>query len=468
VSVVKTQTVSLPETAAQTHSPASSVRTYSLTFATEFSVMLSQIALYKLAANWLGQTGFSEYALARRVLALLQPVALLGFGVGLPRYLGLADGRGESSRSWQYLSATFICVGGFTGCIVLCLLIFPKWFSYLFFGNASYTHLVLPLAIMLVGTSFQSIFYAFLRGKVAVARANVLQLINNCLVPLAVFALFHKDAPTILRNLGLAWILVTSLIFVFTPVTMNRRKPLQESRELLRYGIQRVPGDFALMALLALPAIFAAHLGGIRQAGLVAFGLAIVNMVASVFAPIGIFLLPNISRAIGGGSFQAVRHEIVLIRRLTLLVSGAAVLGVELFGGRMINIYLGHDYVAGISIVSILALGGLPLAFYYALRSALDAFHHRAVNTLNLLVALALFLAGSGVSTLFASSQSILWVFAAAITLLAALTQCEIQKILKICALSVNGPAATMKVGMEVFPELPDQSASTNAPGGSC
>jgi O-antigen/teichoic acid export membrane protein len=456
VSVVKTQTVPLPEPAAPSESSASYARTYGLTFATEFLVMLSQITLYKLAAIWLGQTGFSEYALARRVLALLQPVALLGFGVGLPRYVALADGRGESSRSGQYLTATLICVGSFTACIGLSLLIFPGWFSYLFFGDISHLRLLRPLELMLLGLVFHSILYSYLRGKVAVGRANVLQLINNCLVPLVVFALFHKDAATVLRNLGLAWILVTGILFVFTPVTMSWRNLFQESRELLRYGIQRVPGDFALTALLALPAIFAAHLGGVRQAGFVAFGLAIVNMIGSVFAPVGIFLLPKISRAIGSGSFQTVRSEIVLIRRLTLILSGAAVLCAELLSGRMINLYLGHDYVSAAGIVSILAVGGLPLSFYYALRSALDAFHHRAVNTLNLVVALALFLAGSGLAILFASAQSVLWMFAAAITLLAILTQREIQKILKIGVLPVSAsasdPASTVEMDMEVFP----------------
>ena len=55
--------------------------------------MASQILVYKLAARDFGKEGFSEYAVARRTVSLLYPVALMGLGVALPRFLGYASGR---------------------------------------------------------------------------------------------------------------------------------------------------------------------------------------------------------------------------------------------------------------------------------------------------------------------------------------------------------------------------------------
>src|ERR1700693_6659590 len=72
------------------------VKEYSPTFLTEFVVMASQILLYKLAAHYLGKTGFSEYALARRTVSLLFPIPVLGMAVGLPRYIGATNGRGDT------------------------------------------------------------------------------------------------------------------------------------------------------------------------------------------------------------------------------------------------------------------------------------------------------------------------------------------------------------------------------------
>src|SRR5215471_10068178 len=71
------------------------IKEYAPTLITEFVVMFSQILLYKLAAYYLGRTGFSEYALARRTVSLLFPIPVLGLAVGLPRYLGFTNGRGD-------------------------------------------------------------------------------------------------------------------------------------------------------------------------------------------------------------------------------------------------------------------------------------------------------------------------------------------------------------------------------------
>jgi O-antigen/teichoic acid export membrane protein len=407
-----------------------SARSYGATFATEFFVMAAQVLLYKFAAAWLGQTGFSEYALARRVLAFLQPITMLGLGVGLPRYIGVAEGRGESARSSQYLYATLLCVGSFTAVLALVFLIWPHWFSYVFFGSAGDQHLLSGMVLMLVGMASNSILYAFLRGKLAVGRANLLQVLNNGLVPVVIFALFHHDVASLLRYLGLAWIATTGIMFLITPIKFSSHNPLPEVRDLLRYGPQRLPGDFALNGIMALPAIFAAHISGIQQAGYVAFGLAMVNMVASVFSPIGIILLPKVSRAVGSGDFDEMGREIVLIRRLTLLLGGAMVVMVEILGGPLIRLYLGPEYTPATAMVKVLMLGALPLAFFSALRSAVDACHHRAINTLNLIPAFILFVAGSGIGILLRNSQSVLWSFSAALVLLALLTQREVHKIL--------------------------------------
>ena len=414
---------------------------YAATFATEFLVMLTQIALYKLVASWLGQTGFAEYALVRRVVSFLQPLTMLGFGVGLPRFLALADGRGEARASSRYLRAAVLCVGAVATMTTVALLVWPRWFSYLFFGGPEHQNLVPPLAFVLIGMSTHSILYAFLRGKLAVGRANLLQAINYGLVPFLVFIRFHKNAAELLWYLGFAWTATAGLLLITALRPGRWENPLNSSRELLRYGLQRVPGDFAFMALLALPAVFIAHFGGIREAGIVAFALAIVNMIASGFSPVGIVLLPKVSRAIGDGDFQFVRREIALISRLTLLLAGATVLLLEFTGGSLIRIYLGEGFTPALPLIRVLIIGGLPLAFYTSLRSAIDAVHHKAVNTLNLLVVLAVFVAVCEIGLWSGNLAVVYWAFLGSLFLLAVLTQIQVQKILQL-----TGPSLSRRV----------------------
>ncbi len=46
-----------------------------------------------------------------RTISILYPIVLLGLGVGLPRYVAIAAGRGDEESQARYLGATLWCVG---------------------------------------------------------------------------------------------------------------------------------------------------------------------------------------------------------------------------------------------------------------------------------------------------------------------------------------------------------------------
>src|SRR6266851_1795919 len=104
---------------------SSHAREYGGTFATEFTVLACQLLTYKLAAHFLGKTGFAEYAVARRTISILYPIVLLGLGVGLPRYVAIAAGRGDEESKARYLGATLWCVGAAALVCVALLNAFP-------------------------------------------------------------------------------------------------------------------------------------------------------------------------------------------------------------------------------------------------------------------------------------------------------------------------------------------------------
>jgi len=367
------------------------VREYAGTFAAEFAVLACQIIVYKLAARFLGTLGFSEYAVARRAISLLQPVMMLGIAVGLPRYIAMAEGNGNDPRARRFFGAAAQCVGLAVAVAIISLSIWPQWFAYLFFGHREYGFLVRPLALILAGLSAHALVYSYLRGRMAISKANVLNLVNLGFVPVVVFIFFHQSAAEVLWTLGAGWTGVALAALCFTPILNVARDVRVEAKELLAYGLQRVPGDFALMGLLAFPALLAAHSRGIEPAGYVAFGISITNMIAAMFAPVGIILLPKMSRNLGIGNFGEIRKEVKLIGWSTAGVSLALVAIGEACAEPAIRIYLGANFLSAIAPVRIVLLAAVPLALYYALRSAIDAFHRKAINTINLGIAFAVF-----------------------------------------------------------------------------
>jgi O-antigen/teichoic acid export membrane protein len=239
--------------------PFQHVREYGPTIATEFTVMCAQIVAYKLAAHFLGTDGFSEYAVARRAATLISPLPLLGLAVGLPRYIAYSNGCGDAEAASRYYGATLRCVAC---AIVLCLGVLNllrEQFAFLIFGDRGYAHLILPISLMVLGLSLHGIVYSYFRGHLIMKRANVLQIVNLAGVPILCFVTLHQSVGTLIFSLGLLWSVVAFAALCFTPVQQIALPARRETGELLRYGVQRLPGEFVLMAMLSLPVIFMAH-----------------------------------------------------------------------------------------------------------------------------------------------------------------------------------------------------------------
>jgi len=408
------------------------VTEYGGTFAAEFTVLACQILVYKLAARYLGTLGFGEYAVARRMISLLQPIVLLGIGVGLPRYIAMAEASGDLYRVRRFFGAAVWCIGAAVGVVAIALVIWQDWFSYLFFGNKAYANVLPALAFALVGLSIHGVCYALFRGRMVIARANWLNLLNLGFVPVIVLTWCHRSTVAVLWGLALGWASVALIALAWTPISAAFRNHPLERKELLTYGLQRVPGDFILMALLAVPAIFAAHASGIQIAGYVAFGVSLTSMIASMFSPVGVILLPKVSANVKNGMIAKMRKEIRLIGWSAVLIPLALIVAVEVLTPLLIRFYLGGEFESAARIVRILIIAALPLSVYYALRSVLDGFHDRAVNTINLSFSILAFLALSSAAYFWRGRIDMtLWSFVLATALLAILTTLDVRKILR-------------------------------------
>jgi O-antigen/teichoic acid export membrane protein len=362
----------------------------------------------------------------------LQPAVMLGLGVGLPRYIALAQGQASADRVSHYFGTTVRYVALATFLVVAALLFAKDAFAYLLYGSVGYRYLIPPLALMLVGLALHSVIYAYLRGHLSMGRANVLNLANLGLAPALVFIWFHTTARSLLWALGVVWTGIALAALAWTPLRALVRSSRTERRELLSYGLQRVPGDFVLLALLALPAIFTAHAAGIEKAGYVAFGTSLSNMIAAMFASVGVILLPKASRSAGNGLLAELRAEVRLMVLVAVVVSTMIIAVFEIYAPSFVHLYLGRGFESSVVIVRIVLIAAMPLALYYVLRSIVDAFHHRAVNAVNLFASLLIFLAGSSLTFwIHADTPLILWSFVVGTACLAILTLREVLLILR-------------------------------------
>jgi len=183
---------------------------------------------------------------------------------------------------------------------------------------------------------------------------------------------------------------------------------------------------------MTLPATFTVHLRGLQEGGFVAFSTSLLNMVGAMFTPIGIVLLPKASQMCAEGAYGALRAHILRIVMLTVIVALGFTVTFEIFADVIIRAYLGKDFLRVVALTRIVALGALPFALFYVLQGLIDAHHTRAVNAVNCIYSLAVFITACAPSIVYEPNVVIPWALVAGIFTLGVLTVRESRRLLQV------------------------------------
>ncbi len=367
------------------------------------SLGLSMVT-FRLAATWFGAAGFGEYALARRALSVVTFPLLLGLGTSLPRFASRHRAGSGSAGPASYALATLLIAGPVLLVSAALIGAMPGRFAGLFFGDPGLASLSRPTLAAIVGLYLHVLVYSLLIGRFRTGAASLLQVINVAAAPaLAVFA-SGGDVRRALLWLGA----ISAGTSIAAALAASRglglraasRGPLAGPiRELLAFGIPRVPGEVALFGLFALPVFVAARRAGVEQAGLLSFGMSLIQLVGSVFAAGAVLLLPQTGRMLAEGRSGRVALVVAWSLGLAIAAAAAMVAAMEATLGSFIGMILGPGLAGGAASARWLLLGAVPYVAFIVLRGPLDAVSTRPHGAVNLAIALAveaLWLAAGG------------------------------------------------------------------------
>ncbi|MBA2707640.1 MAG: lipopolysaccharide biosynthesis protein [Gemmatimonadaceae bacterium] len=364
--------------------------------ATELAVMVSGLIVLRLAASMLDPAGFGEYALSRRAIGLLYLPLLMGLGIAAPRYIAIAKSGalpGFTERSFVLATLSMGLLPALAAVTLLNAI--PAASSTLLFGDETLRHLVPATSMALAGIAMHSIAYAVHRGRSDMLSANLLQFINLALVPVAAFLYAGSSAGAVLQLTGLSWlgtsiIAFLQILFLGEPSADSSPGIRRHFSLLYRFGLPRIPGEFALVGLFAIPSLIALRVHGVVLAGQFSAAISLVALLSGVFAPVGLILLPR-------ASAQVARGEIADLRKVvgSVLAAGAVAICLAVAIGlvvipRFIEWYFGAAFLPAVPIFRACLIGAIPYAIYVLLRNILDALDVKAVNTRNLLAALGM------------------------------------------------------------------------------
>ena len=363
------------------------------TLAVEGAGVVAGLLTLRLAAAHFSVEGFGAYTVARRLVSVAAFPLLLGFGIALPRAVAhaLAEPSGKSAPGAYGLAAGGLAALSLALFSMVALLV-PGPLAELTFGTRAAGHLVPPLVLATVGIALHTLSYAWYRGRASWTTANAIQVAAIALVPPLAVTFSGSDTARALALTGAGWCLTGGIGVALawakqelTPAT--GLKPA--ARELLHFGVPRIPGELALFGLLALPSVMVAHREGLAAAGYVSFALSLVQLSAAALAPVGTLLLPVVSREAALGNWATLRKVVAQFLAVGVGVAAALALGVIVGAPLVVKILLGPDYVAAVPTARWLAPAAVPYAIYLILRNPLDAIATHPHNTRNLLVALA-------------------------------------------------------------------------------
>jgi O-antigen/teichoic acid export membrane protein len=356
----------------------------------EFIIVILSFLVFRLANENMDEVGFSEYNLARRGIALFQPLLMLGLGVAVPRYISIYIHRNSLLPA---------AIGLLLFAAVLMGVVFLSWkafFAELLFGGSNYQDYIFPLFLLIFGYCYHAVLFGFLRGKLSYMLSNFMQLIHIGAWPV-LSVIFYKNVLNLLYFNSIALLitcaLFTGIIFYKYHLETTVKKLIFDIGTLTKYGLPRVLGDFALLVMLTAPTFIILNIkDDMLISGDIAYSLTLLNFIGAAFSPFGIILLPEIGIFLRDKKFTAIkrRFRIFFISALVLNLIGFIIY--YSFTAEILKLLLGKQYRESIIHISqLILLSSFGYTAYIVLRNFLDALKVRALNSINLVLTLIIY-----------------------------------------------------------------------------
>lgn len=365
---------------------------------TSILTTITAMAITRILADGLGPEQFGAYQLSRRLLATVTPITTLSIGVALPRYLAMAQ---DNSTRDSHLIGGLLLGTGPNLLLAAVATLFAGPLARWTFHSGAYTRLFLATLWLIVGYAFFGVLYAFYRGLRRMRPANLWQAVVVGVGPLLVAWLWARSgrADLIIALSGvLMWAAAVPLgYYTFKILARPHSLHLGESmRRLASFGLPRAPAGFALAGLFAIGPFLAPRLGSLRDAGYLAAGQFVFTAVEGGIVAFGLVALPKLAQMVAYKQQTAIREAIENIIALVLHLGLFVALQGEVWADEMVWLLLGPQYEKAIPLIRLMLLALAPYLIYVMLRSVVDAVEEKAVNTLNLFIALAVELVLAG------------------------------------------------------------------------
>jgi len=315
----------------------------------------------------------------------------MSMGEAIPRYIAMS--RNKIEQDQYFLSG--IILGIMPSILILFIgILFVTQFVSVIFRDLQYQSLFVATLWLLVGNSVFNTLFAFYRGTNLMQRSNLWQLAVSAIGPLFIAWAFahYQRADLIVTFLAmLMWLTIFPLSYHGIKALKsynNRFSQRQTLEKLAYYALPRVPGGFALATLFSVGPFLAPYFGSLRDAGYLVAAQSILLILNTGLTAFGLVALPKLAQMNAGGRQDLVTKIIEDLIGLVLHTGLFATLQALLWTDVVVLILLGEQYQEATLLMRIILVTVMPYQAYIMLRSIIDAVEEKAINTVNLFIAL--------------------------------------------------------------------------------
>jgi len=386
---------------------------------TQVATLVANLILVGAVSKEMGLVALGEYLLVKRISSWLLSGSQLGLGIALPRQIANTVEDVET-RAQRYFLAAFVVVLVFVVGMGFAAALNAQRVARWCLGSEN-RGLVYAMLLLLFGMAAQSMVFGYFRGLERVQTANLVGFGGAVVVPLLALGVTYKShSATLLigaTGFGLAVLSILWAIPKIAAALQFRQHFTRDARELLSYGLARLPGDIAVGGLLALGPMVVSHYVNIAQNSYLLLGITCLTMTGVAFGPLSMVLLARISRLLATGRHADVNEYIGHLRSAVLQLSLVLVVQGLIFARPIVLWWLGPSCVAGVPVICMVMLAIPAYMYFLAFRSVVDAASNVAYNARNVLITLAVLIALLAAVIRFIPQQKIVLGAAVATTL---------------------------------------------------
>jgi len=256
------------------------IRDYTINLCITLGATAVSFLLYKLALVVYGAPGLETLTIVRRYQAFLLPIAMLGYGVTLPKYI--ARGAVDARTFLVILASSF-------GVLALVAV-----------GSLGWQPMLALSAIFTIPALIGGLYFSVSRGVDNYKKGGVGNLLFLALVPLVTFPLASTMTQYVYLYAVVGAILGILLYRYFLGDLPRMEAGVRvPSGQFMLNSVVRVPGDFFNQGMLLIPVQVLINQGQVTDSSYVALGISIAVAASIPAKPISTILLTKIVR--GGG-----------------------------------------------------------------------------------------------------------------------------------------------------------------------